>query len=418
MTTPNGRNPEGIRRYNLGLILRAIHRAPGISRHRLAVLTNLTKATISDVVNVLEEIGLVRVSGEGESSARGGRKPVMLETIPNSAVAIGVDIRRELVSAVMVDLQARMLAKETNLVKRGDEKATILMSIESCVRAVLKKKPKHVRLLGIGVGAPGPLDASLGRVFEPPDFGTFRNVDLTEWISERLQTKVILSLGAAAGAMGEYCSRRDLSEPCDDIAFVEIDLGIGLGFVVNGRVIYGNGRKAAGEIGHTVIEVDGKECSCGRKGCLYRYGSGMAVLDEVMEGQVLKQRESPANLRQNGEKLIEAVYEARNGNKEYDKAFRRAARYLGIGLMNVDSLLSPSLVVIGSSIDGLADLYLHHVRESLQDFEVDDGSLRQRLRLSKYGENSISMGAAHTVLESFFSDPKKTLEILQDVAFR
>jgi predicted NBD/HSP70 family sugar kinase len=411
-------NPESIRRHNLGLIVSAIHRNRGIPRNRLAQLTQLTKAAVSTMVQDLLDIGIVRTIGEGESSPRGGRKPIMLDIVPDFAVAVGVDIRRECISAVLFDLNAQLLAKESRIVRDRDSKEAILELVRQCIDGVLQRKPDGARLLGIGLGVPGPLDLLRGRVLDPPDFGDFRNIDLVAWIEANFKTFVFLSLGSAAGAMGEYCFRRDRGEVFNDIVFIEIDLGIGLGMIVNGSVIHGNTRHAAGEIGHMVIQVDGRSCSCGRRGCLYQYASGMAVLREIERDTISgyqKNIDAPdvsfPGVQNYGERLIRVVEAALSGDEKYQRLIRDAARYLCIAVGSIVNILSPSLLVIGSSIEGMASLYLDHMIESTDGIGNTGGGLRRNLQLSSYGLLSIAAGAAHVVLENFFQDPKKYIPV-------
>ena len=414
MAIREAQNPESIRRHNLGLILTAIHQDRGIPRHRLAQRTHLTKAAVSSMVQDLLDIGVVRTIGEGESSPRGGRKPILLEIVPEFAVAVGVDIRRECISAVLFDLNAQLLAKESRIVTDRDSREGILELVRRCIDEVLQRKPAGAHLLGIGLGVPGPLDLMGGRVLNPPDFGEFRDVDLVSWIEGEYGTTAFLSLGSAAGVMGEYCFRRDRGEVFNDIVFIEIDLGIGLGMIVNGRVIHGNARHAAGEIGHMVIQVDGRPCSCGRRGCLYQYASGIAVLREIesyAKSGYGNNNDVPETslleVHNYGERLIHVVEEAVRGNEKYRHLIQEAAKYLCIAVGSIVNILSPSLLVIGSSIDGMASLYLDHMTNWTDGNRGSGGGLCRNLQLSSYGLLSIASGAAHGVLESFFQDPKK-----------
>lgn len=408
-------NPESIRRHNLALIVTAIHRDRGIPRHRLAQLTHLTKAAVSSMVQDLLDIGIVRTIGEGESSPRGGRKPILLEIVPEFAVAVGVDIRRECISAVLFDLNAQLLAKESRIVRYRDSREGILELVHQCIDGVLRRKSDGAHLVGIGLGVPGPLDLMRGRVLNPPDFGEFRDIDLVSWIEGKYGTTAFLSLGSAAGAVGEYCFRRDRGEAFNDIVFIEIDLGIGLGMIVNGRVIHGNACHAAGEIGHMVIQVDGRPCSCGRRGCLYQYASGIAVLREIENdeenGHPANKDASEASFPQvenYGERLVRVVRAALSGHEKYRSLIREASKYLCVAIGSIVNILSPSLLVIGSSIEGMASLYLEYMTQWADGIGGDtNGGLCQNLQLSSYGLLAIASGAAHVVLESFFQDPKK-----------
>ena len=180
--------------------------------------------------------------------------------------------------------------------------------------------------------------------------------------------------------------------------------------IINDKVIHGD--TSAGELGHTVVHVEGEKCLCGRKGCLFQYASGAALLKN--SGMI-----TPASTEENfvikdqlnyGQLLDRFVDELKQGNQQYREILDNAARYLGIEIVNIFNLLSPGLLVIGSSIPGLAELYMPPLLHSLSLETIVEKNIAPRIGLAKYGADAIALGAAMNVIKAFCADPRNFLD--------
>jgi N-acetylglucosamine repressor len=393
----HGRNAVDIHRHNMSAVLKIIMQNPSISRHLLAEATGLTKTTVSGLVNKLIENGLILEKGEGLASKKGGRKPICLKIISDSVVAIGIDIRREKVAAVLLNLKGAVLARSYHMLSDKRSSELILKSIYDCIHRVSSKRPKDSILIGIGVGAAGPLDLSEGAVLAPLDFGAWCNVKLKQKLMDKYHTAIVVETGAVAGAYSEYYWRGSTDNRLDFIIFIEVDSGLGFCMLINGKIVRGN--SSAGEIGHMVVDIHGEPCECGRKGCLDLHASGMAILKKLGLVTVMT---SEANL---GLLLEEVVKKAQNGDAECLAVIRNAAEYLGIGIVNLFNLLSPKLVVLGSSMPGLVDLYMDTLQAYLAGVETLEKNIIPRLTKTTYGLDAIAVGAATIMLNEFYEDP-------------
>ncbi|HET9454332.1 MAG TPA: ROK family protein, partial [Gemmatimonadaceae bacterium] len=194
--------------------------------------------------------------------------------------------------------------------------------------------------LGIGIGAPGPLDRERGIVVVAPNLG-WRDFPLREVIHSRVGLHATLDNDANCATVGEWW--QGAARGSRNVVGVTIGTGIGGGVIINGELFHG-ASDVAGEIGHTTIELNGRYCKCGNYGCLEAYASGPAIAVRAREALV---REESASLIPS---LVDSKLEAITAQTVYDAAaqgdavaqeiVRDTARYLGAGIANILNMLN------------------------------------------------------------------------------
>jgi glucokinase len=204
--------------------------------------------------------------------------------------------------------------------------------------------------LGIGVGAPGPLDREKGIVIVAPNLG-WRDFPLRERIASRLGLKATLDNDANCATVGEWWL--GAARGGTNVVGMTIGTGIGGGLIINGELYHGSS-DVAGEIGHTTIDVNGRLCKCGNYGCLEAYASGPAIATRAREALV---REDTASLLpsmvdgQLDRITAETVYDAaKKGDGLANEIVRDTARYLGAGIATLLNVVNPDVVVIAGGV--------------------------------------------------------------------
>ncbi|MEO7218625.1 MAG: ROK family protein [Gemmatimonadaceae bacterium] len=208
---------------------------------------------------------------------------------------------------------------------------------------------KREDVMGVGIGSPGPLDRERGVVIFTPNLG-WRDYPLRDEISKRVNMRATLDNDANCATLGEFW--RGAARGGRDVIGMTLGTGIGGGLVLDGRLYHGVS-DAAGEIGHTSIETNGRRCKCGNYGCLEAYCSGPAIAErarEAFDGEV-----SPIL-----DALIEGdlarinahvVYEAaRRGDIIAREVVRDTARFLGTGVANLINIFNPDTVVLAGGV--------------------------------------------------------------------
>ncbi len=389
---------------SLGQVLSALALQGGIARHQLADDVGLTRATVTKAVQELMDAGIVAEVERGRSSPRGGPRPILLEICRDAFHVIGLDIRREKITGCRVDLAAKL--RETVSV-RLDPTVTPETLAESLYEIVdrLKASCPDVPLGAIGVGSIGPVDVATGRS-HPMNFPVLDDLPVCDLLAKRYQVPTTIRIGAMAAAYGEERMTTGESGPLKSIAFVVIDFrGIGLGLISGGSG-WLTDHGGVGEVGHVAIDMNGRACECGRRGCLVQYASGLAAL---------RMRDASGIGHGHSESMLsELALDAERGDEQAQKALLEAGRYLGSAIVDIDRLLRPSRIVVGSSHDHMAEWYMKGVHAYIEEIHEasDFTALQERLMLARKGSAAIAYGAAALQIKNFMIAPSAILGIL------
>jgi glucokinase len=204
--------------------------------------------------------------------------------------------------------------------------------------------------LGIGIGAPGPLDRQNGIVVVAPNLG-WRDFPLRDRIKDRLDLPATLDNDANCATVGEWWL--GAARGGRNVVGITIGTGIGGGLILNGELYHGSS-DVAGEIGHTTIDVNGRLCKCGNYGCLEAYASGPAIATRAREALVREDTASmlPSMVDQQLDRITaEVVYDAaKKGDGLANEIVRDTARYLGAGIATLLNLINPDVVVVAGGV--------------------------------------------------------------------
>ncbi len=213
------------------------------------------------------------------------------------------------------------------------------------------------RAEGIGIGAPNA-NQQTGIIEMAPNLPWKNDVPLAKMLEERTGIRSVLGNDANAAALGEW--RYGAGQGYKDLLLVTLGTGVGSGFIVNGELLlgsYGN----AGELGHMTIVIDGRDCTCGRKGCLEAYVSIRGLRQTFLEldgdAEVLKEE---------GVRCIARA--AEEGDTAALQTFRHAARWLAVGLANAVAVTGPERIVLFGGISRNGELLMAPLKERFQEF--------------------------------------------------
>jgi glucokinase len=204
-------------------------------------------------------------------------------------------------------------------------------------------------ILGVGIGAPGPLDRERGVVVVAPNLG-WRQYPLRDAVSEKLGLPATLDNDANCATLGEWW--QGAARGARHVVGLTIGTGIGGGIIIDGKLHHG-ASDVAGEIGHTTIDLTGRYCRCGNYGCLEAYASGPAIAQRAREAL---ERDEVSALHRIVEgdlsRLTAAtVYEAaKSGDALARELVRDTATFLGAGIANLLNVFNPDVVVIAGGV--------------------------------------------------------------------
>jgi glucokinase len=220
---------------------------------------------------------------------------------------------------------------------------------------IAQTKAQRRDFVGVGIGAPGPLDRERGLVIVAPNLG-WRNFPLRDRIGERLDLPATLDNDANCATVGEWW--QGAAKGATNVIGMTIGTGIGGGIILDGKLFHGSS-DVAGEIGHTTIDLNGRHCKCGNYGCLEAYASGPAIATRARE--VLVREETASLLPSLVDGRLEAitaetVYRAaQKGDAVASEIVRDTARYLGAGIANLLNILNADVVVVAGGVTQAGD---------------------------------------------------------------
>jgi len=398
--------PPAVRASNRAGVLEAIRLNPGISRAELTSITGLTQAAISKIVGELLAMGLVLEAGLVTS--RGGRPRVRLVINPDAYYVVGVDLARTHIRAAVVDLTGSVKHSRTvasSLLHTDDITSVRLLDL---LHQLLDEfGPCRTQIVGIGVGAPGPLSAREGVILAPPNFTGWRNVPLKQIVEDRFHLPVWIENDAKACALAEgwYGQGRTFEQ----FIYIGVGTGVGAGVMLNGALHRG-ADGLAGELGHTTVDIHGPRCSCGNEGCLELYTSAVALVTAALAALEAGEPSLIRNLAPGGAEDVDVAViaqAARLGDPLALRLIDQVVRYLGTAVVNVINLYNPEAVFLGREVVQVAgDLLLEPIRALVAQRVFSVAAQRVEILAATLGDDEPLIGAACLVLEELFSKPK------------
>ena len=388
-----------MRASNAAELLRTIwSHADGITRPAISRLTGLSRSTVSGIVHELMAAGQVEESHVAKSS--GGRPPVVIRFKDAAFHVVGVEMGASHVTAVLSDLRGRIVASvRTEYDVQGDPPGTLRVLgdfIARCIEAL----PAGSRLVGIGIGVPCPVDATLPDHLSERILPAWRDVRLAGWVHRRFGTRVFVENDANLGALAEH--RWGVATDVDHFTYIKVATGVGAGHVIGGEIFRG-AAGIAGEIGHSAVLVDGRQCRCGLHGCLEAQIGSQSIVDQARER--LRAGETSALADQPELSLADVVAAARSGDGLALSLIEDAGRYLGIAVANLLNLMNPAKVVVGGRLTAAGDLLLQPLRRTIRDRALWTSIERAEVSLSELGDEQVALGAATLVIQAALADP-------------
>ncbi|WP_137109284.1 ROK family transcriptional regulator [Rhodobacter sp. SY28-1] len=371
-------------------------RAAGlIPRVQLAKDLGVSPASVTTMSSELIEAGLIEeVSVPREGEAGRGRPAVSLGVRAGAHLVAGMKLSDREHTAVVVDFAGKLIADEAIPRRPGPMQVDeILEAIQTLLDRVCDKaRIDRAQLSGVGIGLPGFVDCAEGIALWSSILAE-RSVPVAALASARLGIPVHIDNDANLVALAElwFGAGRSLS----DFAVVTIEHGVGMGFVMNHR-IYRGAQRLGMELGHTKVQLDGALCRCGQRGCLEAYVADYALAREATTALNWGHKESqPINV------LLESLYDhAKAGNSTAKSIFRRAGRYLAVGLSNVVNLFDPALIILSGERMRYDYLYAAETLSEMDNLTIQTGRPRPPIEIHAWGDLLWAHGAAALALSA------------------
>ncbi len=277
---------------------------------------------------------------------------------------LGIDLGGTNIAVGIVDEEYKIVARASSKTQT-DSAEQVADAMAATAREALKNAGLTLDdIPWVGIGSPGTVNRETG-IIEYANNLPFRNTPMVKMLSERLDGKrVEMENDANAAAYGEYMN--GALKGANNAIAITLGTGIGGGVIINGK-IYAGSNFAGAELGHTVIVVDGKPCSCGRNGCWEAYASATGLIRMTKEHMEKAPKDSPLWT------IVEGDLEKVNGRTAFD-AMRQGdpigkeivdeyIHYLGEGIVNMVNIFQPDILCVGGGISNERETLMAPLRD-------------------------------------------------------
>jgi len=352
----------------------------GISRTDLSDRSGLTRSTVSQLVKELIDEGWISESPALVVAGQLGRRPTPLQLDGKRFVLVGAELTPDTIRVVTTSIHGEVLEANQAALRQLDPEGACHQLVEMISVLAQREVGEGREVLGIGVGLPGAVESQTGMLQFAPNIG-WRKVP----VGDRLRAE--LESAGLGHVPVHYQNEADLAavgetefgpRPADDpLVYISCGVGLGAGIVLGDNLFTG-ATGAGGEIGHTTLQLKGRNCSCGRRGCAEAYVGLRAIAADAGVHDLAHLRAA----------MTSAKPEAR-------AAFEAAGKNLGVLLQNIWTTFDPRSIVLGGEAVALGGPdFVGAALQTLASYADAAGVPAPQVRQARYTELAVAVGGA------------------------
>ncbi|RJP29048.1 MAG: ROK family protein [Candidatus Omnitrophota bacterium] len=291
------------------------------------------------------------------------------------------------------NLKSALLDSANNIIDSSSTSTSDFKSKDSLIHAIVnqasgiksRNKLNNQRILGVGVGLPGPVDFKNGVVYSLTNIPGWRDVPLKKLLRKKLGLDVFVDNDAKLMAMAEF--HAGAAKGANTAVCITLGTGVGGGLIIDGRLHRGF-NNAAGELGHMPLNEAGAKCNCGSYACLETYIGNKVIMGKAKN----------AFGRQVSLEELSRMSKADNGIAK--KIWRDSGRQLGIVLSGIVNLLNPDCIVIGGGVSNAGKVLFDEVRRTVKDRAMVVQARHVKVIKAMLGNDAGLIGAGILVKQS------------------
>ena len=365
----------------------------------LAKRLGLSIPTVSKLVDELTDTGLIKEGGKTETGS--GRHPNTYGLNPDSCYFVGVDIKNGSLSLGLMDFGGKVIEKQLDIDFESCNSVDNLSQLCDIInRFINSRSVDRSAILAVNVNISGRVNPMMGYSYSRYNF---EEMPLSEVLSEKLGLRVCIENDTRAMTYGEYiygdCSK------IDNLIFLNLSWGIGLGIIIDGKIYYGKSG-FAGEIGHMVTYDNEIICHCGKKGCLETEASGRALVRKLIERLDAGANSLIADrYRENKTITLDDIFEAIDSEDLLCiELVEDMGRELGRWLAGIINIFNPEKVILGGALSAVGDYILQPVMTAVRRYSLNLVNKDTKIVISQLGDQSGLIGSCATARRCAFDD--------------
>jgi len=378
-------NQNNIKENNCKLVLNLIrdNQDSFISRADIAKITRMSATSITRFTDLLSEIGLVE---QAESVINGsvGRNGIRLKVVEDAVLTAGISIDSDYIEVCLLNFVDRIIASRKLELEKRVYLPEEIMDIANTVFQQLCRDAGYPedKIVSIGIACIGNVDYKSGTVYFAPQF-QWKNVELGKIASKIFEQPIFIDNDLKSSIVGLTHRNKEIRH--EDVTYLSIGMGVGSAVMYKGTLLRGS-NNAAGEVGHVILESDGRPCDCGQIGCVQTYLTKNSLIELCQE-------------EGRGITKVEQIYEAYRNKEEWAEKFvNRQAEHMAMLIRNLVYMYDTKYVFVGGAIISdfpeVFDLTEKKVESLLHE------NLYVNLNLNKVeGKNNSGIGAAFVAQE-------------------
>lgn len=407
MARQAGINLENVKIRNKSTVLKLLSSKGAMSRKDIAKEVGLTSAAVTLLCTEMIEEGILQEKGEMQEERRAGRKKILVDIVYDWKYVVAVSIEAKKTYLTICDLKGRAVdSKKMNTDTSVQPEEFLKVIAKECKALLWENEKSHKDVLGMGICIPGIVNRKKGISLHA--YGIWnQEINVKDLMEEYMQCPVIVENNVKAFAEGELAY--GLGRTGDNLLFVKWGPGVGSAVVIQNQVYEGKDHRAA-EIGHYIIEPDGKLCRCGRRGCLETRVSIGAIIEKIHS--VYSQEKTPrlyartnGNVEQISEDHFTEWAEGRNkevldfGDDIVVQILRSSIERLARAIVNVITILAPDHAILFGSMlenDEIRNIFMEYCQS------YDSNYTDEYIQMSKLSKQIYHIGATAVVTRELF----------------
>ena len=351
---------------------------------------NISVPKITSLVTELIEDGLIKDNGKFDST--GGRRASVYGLVSDAGFFVGVDVKHYYINLGLLDFKKHLVTSKEKvpfkLENTPESFDALLLIIKTFINEL---NPVFVKdkILGLGLNLSGRINNTTGYSYS---YFYFNEEPLSVIIQKEIGIQTFIENDSRAMAYGEFCNGD--SKDARNVLFINMDYGIGLGILIDGKLYYGKSG-FGGEFGHIPIFDNEIICHCGKKGCLETEVSGLALVrkfkEKIQQGSTSSVMKKKKDL--NDISLLDIILAAKNEDTLCIELLSEIGEKIGKGLAILINLFNPELLILGGALSETGDYIRLPIRSAINKYSLSLVNTDTQLKLSKLGEKAGVIGA-------------------------
>ena len=371
-------NSKSVKMVNTNLVIEKLVEHKETTRVDLSRETTLNNATVSSIIQELIDDNIVIELPKKVKTS--GRSANAIALNKNAGRILSLDLQTHLIYGVITNLYGEILFEINRPIESPDFSNYLSILLEAIDELKSNTYDSIFGIIGIGIGVYGILSKDKKIIYTP--FSSWQDIELKKIIEDYTGIKTYVENEANISALGENIAYSNQ----ENLISLNVGIGVGMGVIIDNKLYTGeNGY--AGEIGHTVLIPNGRECVCGNFGCLEKYLSDIAIVEDYY----LATKEKVS--------IDEFILRLKKKDPEAVKIYKTFISYLSITVNNISQTFNPHTIVINSKI-------IENMPESISLIKNQLRSKIMKLELlttSAYKTKTNVLGLTHVLIKRFLN---------------